>query len=110
MPHIVVEYSSTLQEQMVATRLLHVLHGVVEASGLFDPQAIKARGIGYADVVLPEGAATFVHVTVAILSGRAEAQREVLADQVFQALITALPETDKASVDIREMDTVTYRK
>lgn len=110
MPHIVVEYSDNLETQVKEPDFLPTLHRTVEASGLFNPQAIKARSIGYTHYTLPEGARHFLHVTVSILEGREEKPRRQLADALFSALKKLAPEVDKLSVDIREMDAATYRK
>ncbi len=110
MPHIVVEYSTNVEPAIRSSKLLPALHQAVQATNLFDPQAIKARSIGYADIVLPEGAVSFVHVTVSILSGRTMDQRSALNDAVFGALKSAMPQVDKLSSDIREMTAETYRK
>lgn len=110
MPHIVVEYSSNVEAQFRSSNLLPKLHKAVEDSGLFDPQAIKARSLSYSDIVLPEGAQSFVHITVSILSGRSIEQRQSLNDAVFAALKAAMPDVDKPSSDIREMTVETYRK
>ena len=110
MPHIVVEHSSILETPMRESGLLPALHRAVVDSGLFSPEAVKARSVAYDDVVLPEGAANFVHITVSILSGRSEEQRAALAGDLFTLAQKTLPVADKLSVDIREMCAETYRK
>jgi 5-carboxymethyl-2-hydroxymuconate isomerase len=108
MPHIVVEYSQSLQPY--AASVLSVVHQTVTASGLFDEQAVKGRAVGYDLVQLPEGARNFMHITVSILSGRTEVERTRLVDAVFAATRAISPEIDRLSVDIHEMEKTTYRK
>jgi 5-carboxymethyl-2-hydroxymuconate isomerase len=107
-PHIIVEYSQSLHSH--ANAVLKTAHLTVTASGLFDPQAVKGRAMGYATEMLPEGARNFLHITVSILSGRTETERTQLADAVFAAARAITSEIDRLSVDIREMEKTTYRK
>lgn len=110
MPHIVVEYAKDRAEQLKKSDLLAALRETVVASGLFAPEAVKARTMGFDDYLLPEGQASFVHVTVSILSGRNPEQRKTLAASVFDTLRSTLPEGGALSVDIREMDRESYHK
>jgi 5-carboxymethyl-2-hydroxymuconate isomerase len=108
MPHIVIEYSETLAP--VAPALLRAVHQTVTDSGLFDPQAVKARSILFSDYVLPEGARNFMHITVAILEGRSAPEKASLSDAVFATAKRIAPDLDRLSVDIRDMDKTCYRK
>lgn len=110
MPHIVVEHSETLSAYMRENDVLRALHTVVTDSGLFDPQAVKARALPYADAVLPEGADRFVHVTVSILDGRTQEQRAALSQAVFEAAQRKLSTDIRLSVNIHEMNAQTYKK
>lgn len=110
MPHIVIEYSNTLEKSVKNVNLTKLLHQTVIDSGLFAPQAVKARAISYSDVVLHEEAKNFIHVTVSILSGRTLKERNSLNESVFQAIRSAIPEADKISSDIRQMESDVYKK
>lgn len=110
MPHIVVEYSDNLHTEVQQSNLLSTLHQVVLRSGLFSPEAIKARAQSYQHYILPEGSNNFIHITVSILSGRNIAQRKALSEAVFQATKQALAHVSKVSVNIHEMDALSYKK
>lgn len=110
MPHIIVEYSQNLQQEVSASGVLAQLHRTVVDSGLFSPDAVKARAAGFDAYVLPEGASSFMHITVSILAGRTLPQRAELAQSVFDTARGAIPAVDKLSVDIHEMDAQSYRK
>lgn len=110
MPHIVVEYSHNIENLVKSENITKQLHAVVVDSGLFSPDAVKARAIGYHDYILPNGAENFVHVTTSILSGRTVEQRLELNASIFTCLKKLLPNVDKLSCDMREMDAQTYRK
>lgn len=110
MPHIIVEHSANLTASVQESGLLQKLHQVVTDSGLFAPEAVKARSIAFEQMVLPAGKQSFVHVTVSILEGRDDAKRSTLSDALFAATQNTLPHSDAYSVDIHEMDRQTYRK
>lgn len=109
MPHIVIEYSENLDGEIKGAGLTKLLHKTVVDSGLFSPDAVKARSIFYSDFVLHE-AETFIHVTVSILGGRTVEQRKMLNEAVFTAIRNAIPSAEKVSSDIREMDVAVYKK
>lgn len=110
MPHIVIEYSENLNHQVKSSELTKKAHKTVTDSGLFDPQAVKARSIAYNDVTLPDNAQNFLHITTSILSGRTEEEKKSLSTALFQTAKTAIPEIDKLSVNIHEMNINTYTK
>ncbi len=110
MPHIIVEYSSNLHAEVQETKLLQHLHQVVVASDLFSPEAVKARGISVDDYVLPESAHSFMHITIAILTGRTVQERQRLGQSSFETAKKTMSPIDKLSVDIREMTKETYSK
>ncbi|MDA0781948.1 MAG: 5-carboxymethyl-2-hydroxymuconate Delta-isomerase [Rickettsiales bacterium] len=110
MPHIIIEYSDNLKKDIKDSSVTEKLHKAVTESGLFSPDAVKARAIGYSDYVLPEGAKSFIHITVSILEGKSTGQKASLSNSVFDTARKAIASCDKLSVDIREMETESYRK
>jgi 5-carboxymethyl-2-hydroxymuconate isomerase len=110
MPHIVVEYSDNLANEIKSSKITALLHKAVVDSGLFAPDAVKARSIGYSDYVLTGDIKSFVHVTVSILGGRTVEQRKALNDSIFELVGKTIPNAEKVSADIREMDGAIYRK
>jgi 5-carboxymethyl-2-hydroxymuconate isomerase len=109
MPHIVIEYSDNLKTKVKESEITKKLHKTVIDSGLFSPEAVKARSVSYSDYVLPEGSKSFIHITVSILEGRSTGQKASLSNNVFNTAKKAVT-CDKLSVDINEMETETYRK
>ena len=110
MPHIVVEYSRNLHVSVQESHLLKELHQVVIASGLFSPQAVKARGMAYDDYILTGDDDSFVHINIAILGGRPLDARKALMESVYAMASGLLPHADKISLNIHEMDAETYKK
>lgn len=112
MPHIILEYTAAIQSEIESTGVLKDIHQAVIQSGLFSPQAVKTRMVGYPSILWGEEAESidFVHVTVKILSGRNVEQRRTLSHKVYELLTAALPNVPKRSVDIHEMNADTYVK
>ena len=110
MPHIVIEHSDNLTNQIKESAISKATYQVVVDSGLFSPEAVKARSVVYSDYVLPENAENFIHITVSILGGRDVVTRKELGDAVFSAARVCVPECEKLSVNIHEMSKDTYNK
>lgn len=109
MPHIVVEYSANLEKEIAASELTQKLHKTVVDSGIFSPDAVKARSVKYDDFVLTS-AKSFIHITTAILTGRSVEQRAALSGAIFKTVKENVPQAEKISSHIREMCAETYRK
>ena len=60
MPHIVIEYSENLDGEIKGAGLTKLLHKTVVDSGLFSPDAVKARSVFYSDYVLHADAESFI--------------------------------------------------
>lgn len=110
MPHIVVEHSQNLESLIRQEELLVSLRNVLLGVNLFTPDAIKARAISYSDYVLHEGDESFIHTTVSILEGRSVHHLQALSQQLFDVIKSLIPEADKVSVNIHEMNAANYRK
>lgn len=87
MPHLTVEYSANLQA-LPAAPLLQRLNDVLLQSGLFAGPDIKSRALPLPVFLVgdePEGHA-FVHVKLALLSGRPPEVKKILSQQLLDAL------------------------
>jgi 5-carboxymethyl-2-hydroxymuconate isomerase len=110
MPHIVIEHSSDGHGAFDVTALMHALHETAATTGVMQAADIKVRAIGYADYLVAGTRDGFCHVTVSMLEGRTPAQKVALSEALRATLAGLLPETKSLSVDIRDMDTVAYKK
>lgn len=115
MPHIHVEYTRNIAN-FDAKGVLGALNQVCLDTGLFGEADIKSRAVGLDDFqvgVKPE-LRGFVHVRVALLSGRSTEQKKGLSDGV----LTMLMDRVKAgagmevqfSVEVVDMDRACYAK
>jgi 5-carboxymethyl-2-hydroxymuconate isomerase len=86
-PHVIVEYSANIQKHADIPGLIRTVHQAALASGLFATAAVRTRAerrdvFAIADEH-PRNA--FVAITIRMAAGRTEAERQRLADLVFDA-------------------------
>ena len=84
----------------------------MQTSGLFALPAIKTRAYEAHDFLVGEQGAlgSFIHITIYLMSGRTTAQKQQLSQSMFDALHERIAEADSITVDIRELDSDTYKK
>ena len=87
MPQITVEYTNNLV-QLASSEVLLNINQAVLASGQFEETDIKSRLLALNDFLVgtQKNNRAFVHVKVAILSGRSIEIKKQLSESVFQAL------------------------
>lgn len=106
MPHIVMEYSNSLEERANVQTLLEALHQAAIDSQLFDIHLIKSRAMRFNHWLVADQADVldFIHVSVDILEGRSLEQREALSKAMLQALQAQLDFPLSLTVNVREMN------
>ncbi len=112
MPHIVMEYSTGLQRKTAIGELLSEVHATVRNAGIFAPEAIKSRAVAFDEYVIGDNGSEgdFVHVTLAIFSGRSPEQRQNLSKAILAVLQRKLPEAASLTVEVREIEKESYAK
>lgn len=112
MPHIIVEYTDTLSIDV--PKLLDGLHYNLAEQETIDIHAIKTRAtpVQYSIVGDGKDRDKFVHITLKLLSGREEALRKKIGQDLFNVAQDIFPSgSDIAlSVEVHEMDPATYIK
>ncbi len=87
MPHVIIEYNQAIAQQVDINKLVSCAHQATEASGLFNPIAIKSRAHAYEFFHLGAADAdNFVHISIRLLPGRTEEQKRALSQGVFDAV------------------------
>lgn len=85
MPHIIVEYSANIQEHADIPGLIRTIHHAALSSGIFATAAVRTRAARREVFAIadehPQNA--FVGITIRMAGGRTEADRQRLADLVF---------------------------
>lgn len=92
MPHVTIEYSANLDEQVQMSALCKVAKAAMMETGLFELGAVRVRAVrceAYAIAdELQENA--FVAVLVRIGAGRSDADKKRIGETLFAALTAAL--------------------
>ncbi len=111
MPHLVVEHSTEGHGGAFdAKSLMEALHDAAAATGVMHAADIKIRAMPYADHLLARKRDGFCHLWVHMLEGRTPEQKVVVSEALRVVMVRLLPHTKSLSVDIRDMDTVAYKK
>lgn len=108
MPHCIVEYSRSLEQQGAPAAWVDaVFQGVLEA-GIAPASAIKVRGIGYEHYCIGGPEDDFLHVSLRLLPGRTpETKQQLTAGVMAQLEQLGLSQT-AISVEICEMEADSY--
>jgi 5-carboxymethyl-2-hydroxymuconate isomerase len=117
MPHVTLEYSNNLPAPVDFGALFARLHATLAETGPFPLAQIKSRAVPLDVFRVGAGApeSVFVHLTVAILSGRDADQRRRISESLLAVLREAFERAwDERpcdlTVDIRELQRETYAK
>jgi 5-carboxymethyl-2-hydroxymuconate isomerase len=110
MPHFVIEHSEPIEPTPDFAHVMEELCSAAANTGVMHKADIKLRVIPCAQFQLNDGSTSFLHLTVSMLEGRTEGQKEALAIACRQVLVSTCPQIDAISVDIRDMDAVAYKK
>ncbi|MBA5764347.1 5-carboxymethyl-2-hydroxymuconate Delta-isomerase [Vibrio sp. 404] len=106
MPHLIMEYSNSVDERVNTQRLLEDLHHAAIQSGLFDAPSLKSRSLRYHDWLVGEEADSvdFIHVTFELLDGRSAEQKRELSRQLMSVLQQQANHVRSLTINIRDMD------
>jgi 5-carboxymethyl-2-hydroxymuconate isomerase len=110
MPHFVIEYSHGLEKTADFDALMNAAHSAGAESGIMNPDDIKVRATGYDSFRFAGNIESFIHVTVSLLEGRTDRQKEHLAVLLRERLARCCPEVDSISIDVRDMNATAYKK
>jgi 5-carboxymethyl-2-hydroxymuconate isomerase len=117
MPHLIVEYSANLEDDLNLDGLMLALRDCAVATGVFPLGGIRVRGARRDHYLISDGdpANGFVHVTARIGQGRSLQVREQVAASLFAVLTAHLDPLFEArglgiSFEIQEIDAATSLK
>ncbi len=112
MPHLVMEYSNSVDERVNVQGLLEDLHQVAIKSGLFDTGAVKSRALRCHHWLVGEEAdqVDFIHISFDLLEGRTAEQKRELSRQLIEELQSQAGHVRSLTVNIRDMDKACFQK
>jgi len=85
-PHIILEYSSNLGDEVALARLLDSLHAALGDTESFESERIKSRAVRCETYHVGSDRRGFVHATVLFSPGRPEALRRQLVRRLLDIM------------------------
>lgn len=108
MPHCIIEYSQNLEQEVPPLDWMEAVQKACIDSELFKPADIKLRAFSCKHFITGGVQDAFVHVTVRMLSGRTQQQKNELSQSVLDALCSFSVKQVSLSVEILEMENESY--
>ncbi|MGS2716569.1 5-carboxymethyl-2-hydroxymuconate Delta-isomerase [Eionea flava] len=110
MPHCIIEYSSTIGNDITIDQLMQSVHQGAEDSALFDVNDIKTRAIPYSYHMPATAEQRFIHVCAKLLSGRTPEQRQHLSQSIMNRLLPLSLKAVSLTVEIVDIESSSYSK
>lgn len=110
MPHCIVEYSKALESRIMPESMLQAVYQGAVESGLFTPSAIKSRAIACDYYMVGDQVADFIHISLRILSGRTDEQKNTLSQAVLDKFKTLPLSQVSVTVEVLDIHTDSYAK
>ena len=118
MPHIVVEYSGNIENQIDVLKLVEEVHQAALQTGEFETAAVRTRASRREYYVIADGHRdnAFVAIWVRIAPGRPPERRKRIGQEIFDAACKYLEKLYETiplaiSLEVQEMDsTAAFRK
>jgi 5-carboxymethyl-2-hydroxymuconate isomerase len=110
MPHLILEHSAELNADAITTTC-EALFKAANANLVFTNKAsIKLRSVPCHNVYMGTSPATFAHLTVWMLAGRSDDEKNTLSRALLDVTAEHLPDVGALTVDPQDMNTNTYAK
>ncbi|WNI16062.1 5-carboxymethyl-2-hydroxymuconate Delta-isomerase [Actinacidiphila sp. ITFR-21] len=117
MPHLVLEYSGNVRDDIRSGPLLRELHGVLALAGGFRVQDFKGRAVRMADYAIGDGSIeqAFVNLDLRTFAGKSDELKQAISQAALDVLVRAFSRTMAEtacdiSVQITELDRVSYAR
>jgi 5-carboxymethyl-2-hydroxymuconate isomerase len=118
MPHLTVEYSANLDNQIDIMKLIEAVHQAALRSGVFEVAAVRTRAERRDDYMIADGHRdnAFVAISVRVAPGRPRETRQRLGQEIFDAACGYLEKVYERmplaiSLEVQEIDnTAAFRK
>ncbi len=109
MPHIIVEYSENLREDVNVPEIVTALHEALAAEGI-DKKRIKTRAIPYPVACIGEEGlgGKMIHATLLLLEGRDLPTKKQYGDPLYKIMQQSAPIDCAVTLEIRDMAKDTY--
>lgn len=110
MPHCIIEYAKTLENQVKPATVVNAVFLGAFQSNLFKPEDIKTRAMAFEHHQTGHQKQNFIHVTMKILAGRDQQQRTMLAEKVLAELNKMNLKSISLTVEVVAIEAESYAK
>jgi len=110
LPHCIIEYSASLIDVVTPQTIIERVHQAALSSELFSSDDIKIRALAFRDYSLSDGSQQFIHITLRILSGRSDEQKNSLSQRVLNQLLQLELSSISLTVEVCDIDRTSYAK
>ena len=110
MPHITVDFGGIPDTNKIIEDFYGRLVKAYSKSDALVPENVKLRGNIFDCVRVAGKPSQFVHISVALMRGPSKDQQSSLSQLLWDAAADFFPEIEQITVEIREMEPLTYRK
>lgn len=100
MPHIIIEFSKSLDKSIDMQKILQICLTTTKADGLLDMASVEARASQVDYGLTMEGEATFLHVKIALFPGRSEAKLAALSKAIYEAIAAFVNQDANQTVSV----------
>ena len=111
MPHVIVEYSANIENEITPQRLVEEIHQAAIASGIAEPVAVRTRLKRREHYRVGDGSAenAFVHIDIRARKGRTLEQKKHAVQTIYDQASNTLEPVFRArplalTVEIHEID------
>lgn len=108
MPICTIEYSKPLADSVLPNELMSVVHHSVMKLGIFDEATVQVKMAAFDDYLTHNGKDNFLNVSLAILSGRTEAQKLELSNLVLDGIKALGLKSVAILVEVVEIEKTTF--
>ncbi len=110
MPHLLAEHSKDKHTRNAIPALFNSLMAICEASPVLEAENVKLRAHGFASYLVGGDIRPFLHLSLAMMDGRSDAEKMELSDAMLAAAIDVMPDDTEITVETRDTHRASYRK
>ncbi|MGB3722116.1 MAG: hypothetical protein WA979_04770 [Pacificimonas sp.] len=110
MPHLIAEHSKDVETRNAIPALFTALMAACTDNDSIDAANVKLRAQGFHSYLVGGEIRPFLHLSLAMMHGRGDAEKAALADALLDAGISAMPDETEITVEIRDTHRASHRK
>lgn len=104
MPHFTTEFSKGLDETVDMQQIMQICLDAAKNSKLFDMASAESRAYEAPYSLNINGEVRFLHIKIAMFSGRTDAQKAALSQAVYQGVVGKVNQPVNISVQVVDIE------